>query len=87
MSNYSERQEALETSRDDFERMMAQRYWEGIFEDCKLGPFEQNVSRIRRYLIQDGSGYALTGQKVEFRSVSDDWEIWIAAFEAGWEAR
>jgi hypothetical protein len=83
----TDQEQCLESSRERFESFIAQRFFDGIFEDCKSGTFEQNLPHITKLFVRDEKSYSLRDQDFSFRDLRREWELWCAAYICGWEDR
>jgi|ERR1700757_552546 len=78
--------EAIEKSKEAFEIYLAKRRWDGTFEDCKSGTFEQNLSGYKTCMVWDEAEqtYKSAGRH-GYQDPGRDWELWKAAVEHGYE--
>lgn len=83
-------EEVLEKSREAFELHIARRRWNKLVRlNISHQSFEDSVSTLRGGMIWDPwqKFYCPSVNSEWLKNLDNDWCIWKAAFEAGWENR
>jgi hypothetical protein len=91
MGTNTELEEALETSREDFEIHIARARWNKLQALCiwTNRSFEDDLPELRAAMVWDvvQKFYCPSLHSEWLKNLQKDWETWKTGFEAGWEAR
>lgn len=90
MSINKELGEALESSRESFELHIARRRWDKLVQlNISHQSFDDSASTLRGGMIWDEKqqAYFPSLNSEWLKNLDNDWCLWKAAFEAGWDAR